>query len=230
MTRLRFLGDVHQKYEWYLPLLRDVEHSIQIGDLGMDYKYLQGKLDVSRHKFFGGNHECYDKNSEQYCLNHPNCLGDFGIHQIEDRPTIFFIRGAWSIDHKWRQGGIPTSWWPEEELSYGQLEEAIQLYKEVRPQIVVSHEAPISVVPFVTNPKFCEQFGYPAGTIRTRTNTALQAMLDFHKPTVWIFGHYHCSWRKQIDDTLFVCLDMLRGPFSNVEDSYLDWEEVSHLF
>ena len=48
MGKIRFIGDVHQRYEGYFPLLWDVEYSIQVGDLGLDYTYLTRNLDVSR--------------------------------------------------------------------------------------------------------------------------------------------------------------------------------------
>lgn len=219
---IRYIGDSHGRYDLYLNLIKNCDYSIQVGDLGLDYsqlKYKNGeyKFDTTKHKFLPGNHDNLDKNSLDYCLVQPNCLGDFGLYEIPGIEPIFYVRGAWSIDHKWRQAqqswpkNGPVTWWPEEELSVAQLEKAIEMYKQVKPAIVVTHEAPMELVQYVTNPEFCLNFGYPAGTIRTRTNMALQVMFDYHKPKIWLFGHYHQRWEDNIKGTEFVCLDMCRS-------------------
>ena len=154
---------------------------------------------------------------DRYDMEHPVFLGDYGLHEVPGFPPIFFCRGAWSIDQAYRRrrqefpNKGEVTWWPDEELSHEVLEKAIGFYKESKPEIVVTHECPHDMVQFVTNPEFCLNFGFPPGTIKTRTNLALQAMWEAHKPKLWAFGHYHARWDEAIDGTRFICLDMIRG-------------------
>lgn len=220
MIPLRLIGDVHGNYDEYLKLLPNAEYTLQVGDLGFNYTRLTPpNVNTKRHRAIGGNHDNYARNSPQYFKKQPIFLEDFGLHEVPGFPPIFYCRGAWSIDHDWRQReaarGGPVSWWPEEELTDEQFEAAFQLYERSKPKIVVTHEAPISLVQYVTNPQFCLQFGFPAGTITTRTNTTLQRMLDAHRPKLWCFGHFHRRWDETIDGTRFVCLDTLQRNRSN---------------
>jgi predicted phosphodiesterase len=223
---ITLIGDVHQNYHLYLPLTKKFSHTIQLGDLGFDYSYLRGKVDPSKHKFIFGNHDCYDAKSDEYCLKQPSCIGKFGMFQFDDFkefPPIFYCSGAWSIDQERRKRHGLVTWWPEEELSLRELNEAISLYKKTKPEIVISHECPLEIVPYVTDPDFCLNFGFPSGIIKTRTNMALQAMLDFHRPKLIIFGHYHKYWADKIDGTTFICLDMCRS--KNQTNNYFDLTE-----
>lgn len=213
-----------------MPLLRDVDYVLQVGDLGMDYSYLRRVLTkdkISCSRFLAGNHDCYQEDSPEYFRKQPFFLGDYGVHTVGTL-NIFYVRGAWSIDHKRRQEEKPPSWWEEEELTLEQGDQALELYKELKPDFVVTHECPQSLVRFVTNPDFCLRFGYAPGTITTRTNSLLQLMLDFHRPLVHIFGHYHTRWESEIDGTKFICLDManmvtVRYP-SDPSACYIDFE------
>lgn len=225
MTRLRFIGDIHGDYKSYLKLLEGVPYSLQVGDLGFNYRPLKW-VDITRHRAIGGNHDNYQRDDPNYFAKQPIFLGDFGLHDVPGLHPVFYVRGAWSIDHAWRQteqqrSGI-ASWWPEEELDQEQLDRATQAYVEAKPQIVVTHECPYSIVQYVTDPAFCLNFGYPAGTIETRTNKALQGMLDTHRPKLWVFGHYHTRQLINVNNTNFVCLDMARGQPSRMKNCYFD--------
>ncbi len=137
---LRIVGDCHGLYNEYLQLVRDSEHSIQVGDLGLHYKFLRdSNINWENHRVLGGNHDNYlhHENNDEYFHYQPFALPDYGMKYVDDK-EIFFTRGAWSIDRKYRTEGI--SWFPEEELSTWQLEEAIRIYKNVKPEIVITHE------------------------------------------------------------------------------------------
>lgn len=209
-----------------MPLAMEAEYSIQVGDLGLDYSYLDRlQLDVTRHRAIAGNHDNYGENG---CLTDPLFLGDYGVHEV-DGASIFFVRGAWSIDQehrkrrqKWPANIGEITWWEDEELSRFQMESAIELFRERTPEIVVSHEAPMGIVDRFTNLSFPRNFGYHEGVIATRTNQGLQAMWESHRPKLWIFGHYHCRWEETIEGTHFICLDMLRGD-DNIQ-SYYDFK------
>jgi hypothetical protein len=200
---LRFIGDVHGNRGKYLNLVKKATHTIQVGDLDHSYEYLN-QLSPAHHKFLGGNHDNYDVVEES-----PHYLGDYGVHSVPDFGDVFFVRGAWSIDGKMRRVAAPHTWWEKEQLDVVDLYEACELYEKVKPDTVISHECPLSIVPFVTTPKVTKMFGYEDPVIKTRTNVALQEMLNSHKPKLWVFGHYHNKFDRVIDGTRFVCLPIL---------------------
>ncbi len=227
MTQLRLIGDVHGRLDNYESLLGGCEYSLQIGDLGFHYAFDQ---DPERHKFFGGNHDNYDVINDS-----PNNLGDFGVWDVPNFGPVFWVRGGFSIDHSIRkkhdaqigQFLFKKSWWAEEEMSMAQCEAALELYKQVKPKMLVSHECPINIVQYITNPKFVLDWGYDDPIIKTKTNQLLQAMTDFHRPKLHVFGHYHrsfdamvdgvtgelmpdnCPEEKRGDYTRYVCVDIL---------------------
>lgn len=200
MIPLRFIGDVHGKISKYVYLCRDAEYTVQVGDLGFRRHYAEmiAQLDPARHRFLPGNHDDYG------CLP-PHCLGDFGEYQAAGL-AMFFVRGALSIDKKYRTPQV--DWWPEEELSQDALDQAVQLYERVKPQWMVTHDCPLSISPRVGNPDVLRSFGFHDEP-RTRTQLALQTMLEVHQPARWIFGHYHRNATFTVNGVLFTCLEEL---------------------
>src|SRR5579863_5210382 len=98
------IGDVHGKYSQYLDLIKPLNATVQVGDMGFSYEHMDS-LDPKTHKFFGGNHDNYDVIDK--C---PNCLGDYGMDHLNGVP-FFFCRGAFSIDQEYRRNTKPVSWW-----------------------------------------------------------------------------------------------------------------------
>lgn len=191
-VNLRVIGDVHGRYDCYHRLLGKSKSSIQVGDFGFDYETLSG-VDARRHRILGGNHDNYDDVG-----NWPHFLGDHGIHTVDGFGDIFFVRGGFSLDHNLRTEGI--SWWANEELSMAECQATVADYIAVMPTFVVSHECPISIVPYVVA---------SSNIIPTKTNQLLERLFEIHQPRTWVFGHYHRSWRGTVSDTQFVCLDEL---------------------
>ena len=193
MTKLRLIGDIHTDREKYLSLIEGAEYSLQVGDLDiLGFEWLvNNKIDSDKHKFIGGNHDNYDN------MNVPHNLGDFGVWSVPNFGDIFFVRGAWSIDQRYRTIGM--DWWPEEELSVKQCEEAIALYAEVKPKILVSHACPTNIVKHLVNPQFAFNMGFTQSIIRTKTDAMLHSMLVHHLPRLHIFGHYHKKFDAWID-------------------------------
>lgn len=191
-TNFRLIGDVHGHYGYYHRLLRKAGSTVQVGDFGFKYKTLSA-VDARRHRVLGGNHDNYDDID-----NWPHFLGDYGVHIVEGFGDIFFIRGGLSIDRHLRTEGV--SWWANEELGMVECYAALAEYRRVKPNFVVSHECPRSVVPHVTESLLL---------IPSRTNQVLEAMFAAHQPQKWVFGHYHKSWTKTIKGTLFTCLKEL---------------------
>jgi hypothetical protein len=202
VNRLRLIGDVHGRVSEYVALCQEAEHTVQVGDLGFrrHYREIVRRLDPVRHRFVPGNHD-------DYAMLPPHALGDFGVHTAAGI-SLFFVRGAFSIDGKFRTPQV--DWWPEEELSEDQLANALDLYLDVKPQLVVTHDCPLSITRRVGNAKLVQAFGF-GDDLRTRTQVALQAMLDRHQPARWIFGHYHRSLTFVDQEVQFTCLAELES-------------------
>lgn len=212
---ITIIGDVHGKTHIYAKRLRQRHQdrrTIQIGDMGIGFKGVGLAEMPPNHRWFRGNHDNPEK-----CRQHPNYLGDYG-YLPEDR--LFWLAGAYSIDRAARITGI--SWWPDEELSIQELGEALNLYEKVKPEYVLSHEAPQDAAKFLIGTQAripgsdASYFMAKFGCVETRTSTALQAMLDIHQPKEWVFGHYHVNMQFQIANkqgemfrTKFVCVEEL---------------------
>ncbi len=192
ITNFRIIGDVHCKYELYHRLLRKARFTLQVGDFGFDYTTLIG-VNARRHKILGGNHDNYDDVG-----NWPHFLGDCGVHTIEGFGDIFFVRGGFSIDRQFRVEGV--DWWKAEELDMGECYSALLEYERVKPNFVVTHECPSTVVPYVTT---------STQVIASRTKQLLERMFAIHQPDRWVFGHYHESGDVTIGGTRFTCLGEL---------------------
>lgn len=188
----RLIGDVHGKYEQYHRLLRKTRYTVQVGDFGFKYETLIG-VDEARHRILAGNHDNYDETGRW-----THFLGDYGVHHIMGFGDIFFIRGGLSIDRHIRTEGV--DWWYNEELSMAECYAALTEYQRTKPNFVVSHECPQSIIPHVTASSLL---------IPSRTNQLLEQLFSIHQPDRWVFGHYHTSWNKVINGTQFTCLDEL---------------------
>lgn len=213
---LRLIGDIHGQADHHLALAGEVDYSIQIGDYGFRYNWWH-KLDLARHRFFGGNHDNYDEINKS-----PYCLGDFGpiTHIPELKEKMFFVRGAWSIDHMYRSVGV--DWWEEEELSMQRCNEAVAAYAEYKPDILLSHEGPLHILPALgLNPAFAQSMGYSESLIKTRTNQMLDAMFCHHRPKLYVFGHYHKDFDFEMDGTRYVCICADRN-YGHIRQKYLD--------
>jgi len=194
---LRIIGDAHGKPE-YVELAKQSEFSVQLGDLAFDYSHLR-ELDYTRHVFIPGNHDNYDKLPL-------HALPQFGQFQLGPY-SFFYVRGAFSIDMKYRRIGI--DWWEQEQLSQEQLDSCVELYSRLKPDLVLTHDAPSSIGNSLFPTGILERFGWPV-PFYTNTSVALEEMLNLHRPKNWFFGHFHQSLTlNQIDGTNFRCLDEL---------------------
>lgn len=178
------VGDTHGKFERLQEIISEAaDYPIyHVGDLGIGFPgHPYPRKFQSNFKFIRGNHD-----NPHTCRTHPSYLGDFGITD-----DVFYISGADSIDYMGRTPGL--DWWDEEQLSHQQLLEAIELYKEHRPKVVISHDCPQETA--------SKMFRY-LNIHPSRTRYALQEMYNYHKPDRWIFGHYHESKSHDV----FTCL------------------------
>lgn len=218
------VGDVHGKIpEYRLLLQRQIPEDslvVQIGDLGCGFTEMPESFfsteDTRIHKFIRGNHD-----SPEIARERGDYLGDYGTFEF-DGEKIFFLSGAWSIDHGQRTPG--KDWWWDEQLNWDQLKDALRLYEETKPDIVITHDAPTAVKNEVLNAYLINGSAPELGSdgtpyrrafmdmsqIRnTPTDQALQAMFEVWQPGDWVFGHYHVQWADWHRGTRFNCLPEL---------------------
>jgi predicted phosphodiesterase len=208
-----FIGDIHGDFDRYYWLIdhsrRNAEgfdQSIQIGDTGVFYPNdLESLRNDWNHKFFRGNHD----NPEIY-HNHPCAMDDYGFHK-----GMFWLGGGYSIDQNYRTPGL--NWWPDEEISYLQILNAIEMYSNSKPNIMVSHECPTIIKSKVLTNK-------SKASVCSKTESALQSMYDIHSPDVWIFGHHHKRIETKISNTLFIGLG---DSMSKINDQWYEIDDLS---
>lgn len=193
---MRFISDIHGDIDYYAETALNSKQSVQVGDFGIGFIKNLDEVDAffenhPQHTFIRGNHD-----------NPALCYGTIG-HIKEGTYTdddIFFVGGAWSIDHAFRREGI--SWWRDEELSYEQLYKLIEKYAKDKPRIMCTHDFPIQAA---------KEMFFASGLIRgpqykTRTSLALQEMFEIHQPELWVGGHWHFDTQCIIGRTHFVCM------------------------
>jgi len=199
---LRIIGDVHCHFDQYLEVIHNAEYSIQIGDFDFDYSRLT-EVDPKKHKIIKGNHDNHDDNSW------PHFLTKFGFWEHGGH-SFFHMQGAFSIDWKQRVEHEMLLnnkvWWPNEQLSYHELTNAVELYKWAKPDLVITHDAPREIVNTMFDSRVLQNWGYDPATFTTHTSEALQEMFEFHQPKRWFFGHYHKTRTLEYKGTTFQCL------------------------
>lgn len=182
------IGDVHGKINEYWKIIQKTNlKSIQVGDFGFkkEHEWHLKNIDSAKHKINFGNHDDYAY------LNKPHSLGNYSV--IGD---IMTVRGADSIDKAYRIKDI--SWWEEEELTYDQMQNAIDSYMANKPSIMISHDCPQGIREHI--------FSIHDKSI---TSNGLQVMFEYHQPDMWVFGHHHKSISIKINGTKFICLNEL---------------------
>ncbi len=200
MIHFRMIGDFHEDLHKYVLMTSQAEYSIQIGDLAIRCDALDELVDPKRHLVIGGNHDNYATldNGQTFHNQPKNYVGDFGNIELPGVPKIFYVRGGRSVDRKRRQEGV--DWWPDEELTYKNMNVALAEYTQEKPDFVITHECPAFLVDMVTR--------WKVPLSPSNTAQLLEAMWMVHKPKVWIFGHFHNDWTNDVDGTHFRCLDI----------------------
>jgi predicted phosphohydrolase len=199
---LNFIGDLHGSMEWYKGICRSSKYTIQVGDLinSPDIRKYHIGLDPNAHKYIHGNHDWLPG------LSTAHYLGLYGIVEIEELDiSIGFISGAYSVDRSARRYGYLSNEDPihdNEELSYEELESAVELMKEFQPDIIVTHTAPmtlynrLNILPGVS-------------IIDSRTSLALDDVLEEFSPSLWVFGHFHENTHFIHQERVgFACIDI----------------------
>ena len=201
---MKFIGDVHGKYKQYERIISECENSIQVGDMGVGFRranpiYGQSEFlpNPSYHKMVKGNHRFIRGNHDnpEVCMKHTQYIPD---GHTED--GMMFIGGALSIDRAWRTEGI--DYWADEELTQGDFYWMMDVYKEYKPRIMITHECPDVIADLLLH----NRTKFKDGSI---TRQAFDGMFEEYKPEIWIFGHWHISFDQVILGTRFICLNEL---------------------
>jgi hypothetical protein len=201
---LFLIGDPHGRIDEYLRLLASLppgSRSIALGDLYLGRPGVALPELPPEHKFLGGNHD-----DPALCRAHRNYLGDFGYLPDDE---LFFLSGAQTAS--WRVLGNSKYWYADEEMSGSALNDAIALYKETRPKIVISHTAPSEAASEVLKDLNGSYFLNKRGDVESRTSRALQEMFEVHQPLAWYLGHFHINREFLIGETKFRCLAEMAG-------------------
>lgn len=196
------IGDVHGKYDRYKKITEGLKDTIQVGDMGVGFVSPRSGREMrnphfdwmveNNHRFIRGNHD-----NPSVCTRHRQFIPD---GTIED--DVMFIGGALSIDKNYRIEGL--DYWSDEEISYEKLGYLISIYSEVKPRIMITHECPEYIAHDLNHRRFKLD-----PMFASRTRIALQNMWEIHKPEIWVFGHWHISWKKDVLGTRFICLNEL---------------------
>ena len=199
------VGDIHGKiapFHAFVQRMHGREVAVvQVGDFGhgfLDHRTAKRAASFFRENagtcgFIRGNHD-----DPQICRTMPGWIPD---GHYDPNWGIMFVGGAFSVDQHLRTQGL--DWWEDEECSIAELNAIVDRYAAVQPRIMVTHDAPAGAIRVL----------FPRDRVQqpmSRTMQALNAMLELHRPDLWIFGHWHRSAVGIADGTRFQCLGELR--------------------
>ena len=186
------IGDVHGKFDQLAQKLSTHDApTLCVGDFSAKS---HGCPHVNGYKFASvrGNHEYYND-------LHPSILPYYGWWF-----GMAYIGGASSIDKAYKTAGV--DWFPEEEMSYREMGECGDWFLRNKPEIVVTHEAPLEIKRSLV----ASRFGIQAALeIKDSTSNFLQYLFDKHQPKLWVHGHHHVDYERKLDGTQFVGLGEL---------------------
>jgi len=208
MTKhLYLIGDIHGDVKSLVSCLEYIAYRnadtpstiLQVGDYGMGFDpeidefltedipaLVKGpKFRNIEYSWFRGNHDDPVVSSQTF-----GNIGDFGCHPSY---PLFFVGGAYTPP--FYRGRV----FENEQLTAEQMEACLELYKELKPDLVVTHDCP----EFLVNRFYPKQSD---GRYANRTTKLLQDMFEFHQPKHWYFGHHHKAVSWNVLGTQFRCV------------------------
>ena len=188
--KVRLIGDIHGDFVALENIIKDVDYSIQVGDYGIGFG--NNPPAKTNHRFIRGNHDNLTE-----CKDYHNFIPD-GTVEDTGYNKIMFVGGAWSIDRAWRTEGV--DWWADEEVSYSRANELIDLYEQIKPDIMITHDIPRTISMKIFNHL------HEKNNFMNITNGMFESMFSIHKPKLWFFGHWHQNRVEVIDGCRFMCL------------------------
>jgi hypothetical protein len=191
-------GDVHQKLRLFHEIVREKDRNkfiVQLGDFCMcDPRDTLKNVDSDKVRIIRGNHCRHD-------LIHltPHYYQDYFSYEELNGVKFFQIGGAYSIDRMYRTPNL--DWFETEEMTIDKWEECFKLYKQIKPDIVLTHDCPRFLTPQLIPPN--------APLFNNRTGWGLEEVWNIHAPKAWFFCHYHISKEIYYNNTFFKCLNEL---------------------
>lgn len=205
------VGDIHADFDAYQALLRREEAragrrlpSIQMGDYGIGRgsdsearEVRRFHLANRRHHFIRGNHDAPEE-----VVSAPGYIPDGTISG-----RVLFLGGA---DNPRR--GVRA--WEDTEMAEEDMAEVLARLQvlPVRPDVVVSHDAPQAIVERLWTRGASSPGGTPQprpsedGLRPSRTRLLLDEVHAVLRPVLWLFGHWHEPWAYQDGPTHFRCV------------------------
>ena len=211
-----YVGDTHGRVDAVkkvdaAAIANGVNTVVQVGDFGCHFspglrcnvdEYFQGRESGPVWYTCGGNHDNWatwnDMAKEQGNPDLIRLTKDcFFVRQgatvlLEGKSHLFF-GGAESTDKHMRWEG--HDWWPEETPSRDEFYTFFDALNERRPDVVVTHDAPIRVV---IKRLLRNENATPNGLENALKHSDYQ-------PPVWVFGHHHRVEDWTVGETRFYC-------------------------
>ena len=197
--RHKFIGGNHEDYR--MKLREDLTSTDVTGDSNYTLACDGGPFGfVERYESYELNHD--DPKVYEFNNLGPQSLGSYGIWDINDsfNDSIFYVRGAWSVDGSYRRTTDLNSWFPREQISEYEGRKVLELYEKEKPAVVVTHDCPYIILDDIYLP-------FSAGPKNTSTGRLFDIMLQIWRPRLWVFGHHHQRLNTNYKNTNFICLN-----------------------
>lgn len=152
--------------------------------------------------FCDGNHEnhwdleklmCADRTKPVNLYSNVFYMPRGCVLQLPDGRNVLFIGGADSIDKNLRTLGI--DWYPEELITREDVDYISGIKEKIH--IVISHTCPEEIIPDHMR----------VDKIRDPSRRALSLILEYLKPDLWYFGHWHTQATGIYGNTRWIALD-----------------------
>lgn len=206
--RVWVVGDWHGNVGWVQRLLpalgridRQIETLLHVGDFWTSTRtidYWAKRTGIKRVLVTLGNHEPYGAYMPLLDA-HPGCAVRVSeVVWLLPRPWQFEIMGrsvvslggAASIDRDWRTPGV--DWWPEEEITDGQVEAALAW----DAQVLLTHESPEETPILQVRAVIDRGPDFLPGDVATRARRSrgqVQRVWDGLRPELLVHGHFHIT-------------------------------------
>lgn len=200
--KILIIGDTHAKFN-YLKNIIDAQKpdlTIQLGDFGFwpndpTFKQLSSIKDYNI-LFIDGNHEDHESLKKFENVDNLKYMKRGSVYQLNDGRKCLFMGGANSIDKDIRTPGF--DWFPEETIK----DKDIVLDNNLTIDIVFSHTCPESFLYDFKNMPFKIDEKDPS-------RKYLQIILEYYKPSLWYFGHFHTYQTGKYKSTKWTCLNQI---------------------
>ena len=245
MTKILFLGDTHAAWHRLVDGIASVvrrEHidiAIQVGDFGFFKQYAPTPLGAATSfrlavptYVIDGNHEDHTWLAAQWESGAVARWADEQNLVVQKRgsvlrvgsTTIGFCGGALHADRS-QEGSIDrgtTNW-----LTNRQADAAAAAFSDAAVDLIVTHSCPHSIgVGMAGNPylaedveRYCTRKGHNPGPITDCGEPGLLRLWGQlrHRPTEWVYGHFHTHRSVAVHGVNFRCIGAIDGSDGKTE-------------